>query len=397
MNFGVGVGGLVAKNSHLNWLVFLLWLGLWQLSSCQNPKEYLVETTQKGNTTYYIGLQTNPGKEVYDGWFADTDGRIVYFGQSPFWRAYYATEEPDPQGDLREEGDYLIGRFDTKKDTFLAPFKVGQGKGSVFDVLYHTVNHNIYFTNFFDSMGYVSPKTKKVVYFEDLGPGLNELYQGPGGNIYVTRYSIGGKDGSILILTPSGRLLKEYFIRLPGFIVAPKSIAVSPITGKIFINTDMFSLKDNLVKHDSFVLGADGRVVQRIMDREVFFMSFDPQGKMWLAERPENGFWQMNITYPEGRQVKLIIDKKPFPFDFIQDIKHREGITIVTAWSGKLYYFKEDLQEINFTPLPPETVPGLDALPKGKGILAYTAMMANNGFLYGVISHGILIFKLVPP
>lgn len=384
--------------SNKNWVIFVVWLFLFQPLSCKNSAEYLLETNQKGNTIYYNGLQTNQGKEVYDSWFADTDGRIIYFGQSPFWRAYHAGKIPDPQGDLREEGDYLIGRFDTNGDTFLAPLKVGRGKASVLDVLYHTGNHKIYFTTFFDIMGYVDPNTKKVGYFKEVGVGLNELYQGPGGKIYATRYSsAAGKGGSVVVMSPSGRLLKEFFLYLPGFVVAPKSIAVSPITGEIVVNSDMFSLKDDLIRHDSFVLGPDGSVRQRIMEREIFFMSFDSQGKKWLAECSKDGSWRMNITYPEGKVVSLLIDPKPFPFDVIQDIKHRGGVTIATAWSGKLYYFKEDHQGIKFIPLLPETVPGLDALPKGKGILAYTAVMINNGYLYGTISHGILIFKLAPP
>ena len=388
----------MGKNPNINCLLFLLsWLFLFQPSSCRNSSPYLLESNHRGNTTYYIGLQTNQGKEVYDSWFADTDGRIIYFGQSPFWRAYFAAKEPDPQGDLREEGDYLIGRFDTEKDTFLAPLKVGRGKASLLDVLYHTENHNVYFTTFFDTMGYVNPNSKRVVYFKGLGAGLNELYQGPGGEIYVTRYSSAGKSGSVVVITPSGRLLKEFFIHLPGFIIAPKSIAVSPITGEMIINTDMFPLEGDLVRHDTFVLGPDGRVRQRIMAREVFFMSFDRQGKKWVAERSEDGSWQMSITYPGGKIVSLIIDKKPLPFDVIQDIKHRNAVTIATAWSGRLYYFEENSQGIKFIPLLPETGPGLDALPKGKGILAYSTMMANNGFLYGAISHGILIFKLAPP
>jgi hypothetical protein len=397
MIFGVVVGGPMAKNLHVNWLVFLIWFLLSQQLSCSHSPEYLLQRERIGNTTYHIGLQTNSGQEIYDSWFADTDGRIIYFGQSPFWREYFAAEVPDPQGDLRKEGDYLIGRFDTEKDTFLAPLKVGRGRASVVDVLYHTKNHNVYFTTFFDMMGYVNPKTNKVVYFKALGMGFNELYEGPGGKIYVTRYSSEQKNGSVVVITPAGTLLKEFFIRLPGFIIAPKSIAVSPITGEIIINTDMFSLEGGMVRHDSFVLGPEGQIKQRIMEREIFFMSFDPQGKNWAAGRAKDGSWQMSITYPEGKMVNVIIDEKPVSFNVIQDIKHHGRYTIATAWSGNLYYFKEDYQGITFIPLEPDTAVGLDAPPKGKGILAYTTIIANNGFFYGTISHGILIFKLPPP
>ena len=158
----------------------------------------------------------NRGDEAYSSWFADSDGRILYFGLSPFWELWWSREQ-DPLVDLEVPGDHLIGRFDLERETFLPPLRVrGLGpdsRSSVWDVLAHS-NGRVYYTTYFEEIGSVKPDGSDARAFPDLGAGFNELYEGPSGNVYASRYSDAParperrRYGAIVELTPHGRLVR---------------------------------------------------------------------------------------------------------------------------------------------------------------------------------------------
>jgi len=125
--------------------------------------------------------RANRGPERYSAWFADRAGEELYFGLSPFWELL---ADGGPSADLREPGDPLIGRFHLEREEFLPPLRVRalgpRTRSSVWDVLAHS-SGRICFTTFDEEAGCVDPQSGHVTWFaSDLGPGLNELAEGPG-------------------------------------------------------------------------------------------------------------------------------------------------------------------------------------------------------------------------
>ncbi len=108
---------------------------------------------------YYRDAETNRGVEPYSAWFGDSDGRILYFGLSPFWTLWWDWGG-DPRADLQARGDHLIGRFDLSRAQFLEPLRVRshapEARSSVWDVLAHS-NGRIYYTTYFEEIGSVLP------------------------------------------------------------------------------------------------------------------------------------------------------------------------------------------------------------------------------------------------
>ncbi len=331
--------------------------------------------------------QVNRGSEAYSAWFADSDGRILYFGLSPFWDLWWRSGG-DPLADLAEPGDHLIGRFDLERERFLSPLRVRAGgpdsRSSVWDVLAHS-NGRIYYTTYFEEIGRVNPDGSDVRAFTGLGAGFNELYEGPSGNIYTTRYSDAPHDpdqrryGAVVELTPEGRLVREIrFERDDERFTAPKSLAVDPHSGEIWLNTDTFRA-DGSVVYETLRLAPDGRVLAReVAPPELHFMRFDPQGHGYFAESVAGAF-RLRIT-AQGRELALIPLGPRNPLDFIQDIHFTAGGDAVLAfWLGRVTLVRQEGGRFRATDLllsrPSECTP-----PEGRSLL------------YSAVAHGERIY-----
>ncbi len=298
--------------------------------------------------TSYVMRRANRGSEPYSAWFADTDGSIVYFGLSPFWTLWWA-HDGDSSADLEEPGDLLIGRFDLVEERFLSPLSLrdeAAGASSVWDVLVHS-SGLLCFTTYFDAMGCYDPETRRLTRFDSAGPGLNEIWEGPGGDLYVTRYTSAPQGdpyqsyGAIAVIGTDGRLLREYRLASPpGGLTAPKSLAVDPRSGDIWLNTDTF-LRDTVLRkeeilHETIRLDANGVTLSRTLDPHLHFVSFSKEGKGFFAEVERETLY-LRIT--EGDEPVARLALGPIAaLDFVQDIKHGPGGEVVLAlWSGAVY------------------------------------------------------------
>jgi hypothetical protein len=306
------------------------------LTACGDPSQTLP-------TAVFRAERANTGAERYSAWFADSDGRVLYFGLSPFWELWWQSGG-DALADLAEPGDHLIGRFDLESERFLEPLRVRRRspgvRSSVWDVLVHS-NGRIYYTTYYEEMGSVLPDGSDISHFDGIGVGFNELVEGPEGNLYVTRYSDAPAQpsrrsyGSVAVLSPDGALLRELRIDAGnGAFVAPKSLAVDPAGGEIWLNTDTFG-RDGSVVHEWIRLSADGEVLERgAGSRELLFVAFDPGGRGWFAEDAsgelrlrlrERGAW--THTLPLGARD---------PLDFVQDIRFTARGALLALWSGRV-------------------------------------------------------------
>jgi hypothetical protein len=291
----------------------------------------------------YAMRRANRGAETYSAWFADSDGHTLYFGLSPFWTLWWE-RDADSGADLDETGDLLIGRFDLAEERFLPPLSLrgeGAGASSVWDVLVHS-SGRICFTTYFDAMGCYDPATRQLERFESAGPGLNEIWEGPGGDLYVTRYSSAPQGdpyrsyGAVAVISPDGRLLREYRLASPsGGLTAPKSVAVDPRSGHVWLNTDTF-LKNGKTFHETIRLDENGVVVSRTLQPELHFMSFSRAGTGFFAEVERDRLY-LRIT--EGDETVARLTLGPIlELDFVQDIKHgAHGEVALMLWSGALY------------------------------------------------------------
>jgi hypothetical protein len=345
----------------------------------------------------------NSGRERYSAWFADSDGRVLYFGLSPFWELWWE-RDGDPLADLDEPGDHLIGRFDLETSAFLPPLRVRpagpDARGSVWDVLAHS-NGRIYYTTFFEEIGWVSADGSELRWLDGLGFGFNELVEGPDGNVYVTRYTDAphtperGEYGAVVVLTPEGELLRE--VRLEsegGAFTAPKSIAVDPGSREIWINTDTFHA-EGPTEHEALRIAPDGRILERRAGPpELQFVYFDPRGRGWFAEVAE-GALSLRLTEP-GRAAREL-DLGPLaPLDFVQDIRSTPaGGAVLALWSGRVWlvepaadgFLCEDLQ----LALPEDCT-----APVGRSIL-YTALVHGKS-VFATLACGPTVLRApVPP
>jgi hypothetical protein len=293
----------------------------------------------------------NHGVEEYSAWFADSDGRVLYFGLSPFWQLWWQSDG-DPRADLQEPGDHLIGRFDLAQERFLPPLEVramdSGARSSVWDVLVHS-SGRVCFTTYYEEIGCTDADGGNVRSFEGAGVGFNELVEGPDGLLYVTRYSSQPAGdafegyGGVAVFTVEGELVRE--LRLenrPGEVTAPKSLAVDPLSGEIWLNTDTFA-EDGTSRHETIRLGADGEVLlRRGGSPELHFVRFDAQGRGWFAEDRDGELW-VRVT-SRGRAVaETPLGPSP-PIDFVQDIQLAgPGRAVLTLWSGRVYVV--ELQE----------------------------------------------------
>ena len=285
----------------------------------------------------------NRGAEPYSAWFGDARAGILYFGLSPFWTLWWRTGG-DPRADLAQPGDLLIGRFDLEAERFLTPLRVGgiesRARASVWDVLAHS-NGRIYFTTYFERVGSVAADGSDLRVFSGIGTGFNELWEGPGGHVYVTRYSDAPRDvaaqryGAVVELTEEGSLVREIrFEKSAGSFTAPKSVAVDPVSGEIWLNTDTFQ-EDGGLLYETLRLASDGRVLERqLAPPELQFMSFDREGRGWFAELVDGDF-RLRIE-ERGRRTHIPLGRRE-GVDFVQDIKFSaEGHAAIAFWSGRV-------------------------------------------------------------
>jgi hypothetical protein len=285
--------------------------------------------------THMLGLG---GGERYSAWFADERDGVIYFGLSPFWSEMRA-HGGDPAADMLEPSAHAIGRFDTERDEFLAPLiarKPGDDShSSVWDVLAHP-NGWIYYTTYFEEMGRVRPGFGQAEHFDDLGPGLNEIALGPDQNLYVTRYGAGRNDGGVAVISPEGLRVREVALHArSGGQTAPKSIAVDPHSGDVWVNADVVA-PDKSVSFAAFHLAPDLHVLERLDPAlELQFMAFDATGRGFFVE-DRAGRLELRVTRDGAELLRVDLGPRA-PHDFAQDIHFApDGTAAIVFWSGRV-------------------------------------------------------------
>lgn len=343
---------------------------------------------------YFRGTQTNSGRERYSSWFGDTDGRVFYFGLSPFIEASKHCEAEGGTlcalADLAAPGDHLIGRFDLQEERFLPPLLVRPSDpaapSSVWDVLVHS-NGRIYYTTFWDEFGSVRPDGTDVRHYAGAGVGLNELWEGPDGEIYVTRY-LGDAPG-VAVFGPDGVLRRDLPIKQePGTRICPKSIAVDPTTRDIWINSDIFHDDGSPVTFDAFHLSPTGEILDRIVEPVLVFMSFDRGGRGWFVD-DDGGHWILRIVEPTGHTIPIDLGTHS-PLNVIQDIKHHGKVTLLATWSQSVYVvtsLPDGTFEARILPAAAQECPG--SVAQG-----FTAVSSANGTVYETVSCDITILRV---
>ncbi len=359
----------------------VLAVSLLGVSACAQLRQWLGAGPVPGATSVFRMPPANRGPETYSAWFADARGRILYFGLSPFWELWWRSGG-DPLGDLAQPGDHLIGRFDLERQSFLAPLRVRSGgpdsRSSVWDVLVHS-NGRIYYTTYFEEIGSVNPDGSDARAFAGLGTGFNELYEGPSGNIYTTRYSNAPAHperrqyGAVVELTPEGGLVREIrFERDDERFTAPKSIAIDPRSGEIWLNTDTFQADGSIV-YETLRLAPDGAVLLReAAPPELHFVRFDSVGRGYFAESA-NGAFRLRIT-TDGRELARLELGPRDPLDFVQDIHFTQaGEAVLAFWSGRVTLVRREGDRFRATDLRLER-PEECAPPRGRSLL-YSAVV----------------------
>jgi hypothetical protein len=342
----------------------------------------------------FRGAQTNTGPEHYASWFGDADGHILYFGLSPFNELAKGCElEGGTWCSLRElqqTGDHLIGRFDMDEERFLDPLVVRrndpEATSSVWDVLVHS-NGRLYYTTFWNEFGSVRADGTDVRHYPGAGSGLNELWEGPEGEIYATRY-LGGRPG-VAVFGADGVLRRE--LTMPqdaGALICPKSLAVDPRTRDIWINSDIFYDYDRPVGFDAFRLSPDGAVLERVRWPVLVFMSFDAAGRGWFVD-DEDGTWGLRIVQPDGDTTR--IDLGPHnPNDVVQDIKHFGDVTVLATWQLRIFAVRTPADggvELCVLGVP------LQADCPESLALGYTAVVSAGGRVYETVNCGIRVVR----
>jgi hypothetical protein len=343
---------------------------------------------------HFRSEQTNHGPERYASWFGDSDGRVFYFGLSPFNTLAIPCEAEGgalcPLRDREQPGDHLIGRFDLERERFLEPLVVRPADpaatSSVWDVLVHS-NGRIYYTTFWDEFGSLRGDGSDLRHHLEGATGLNELWEGPGGEIFATRY-LGERPG-VVVFGPDGALRREYVLpQEDGVLVCPKSLAVDPRTGEIWINSDAFRADGRPAGFPSFRLSAAGEVLERSEEPALAFLSFDAEGRGWFVD-DDGSRWTLRIVPPEGPARR--IDLGPHAvIDTVQDVKHHGNLTLLATWQQRVFVVRSaeggrfDLCELAASPVAD--------CPQGGG-LGYTAVAAASGGVYESVDCGILVVR----
>jgi hypothetical protein len=307
-------------------------------------------------------------RERYCAWFGDARDDRLYFSESAFWSASWA--KGDPTADLDEAGPVLIGRFDLAAERLLEPFDVeGPGaRAGAWDVLAHP-NGRVYFTSYFETSGWLDPRSGEVRLLPELGPGLNELALAPDGRIFASRYAMPGESGGVVVMDEDGGLLEEYALPAPpGYLAGPKTVAVDPLRGEVWLAMDLLPEEPDSsleVRHDAYVLDSAGALVRRIETPEIQFPAFAPDGTGYRAE-VEGSELALRIVPPDtdpadtGAGIRVVLDKAFDPhLDFAQDVRPLpDGGALVTRWSGWVH--RVDARGgVHSVRLPAPSPPGL--------------------------------------
>jgi hypothetical protein len=212
-------------------------------------------------------------------------------------------------------------------------------RSSVWDVLAHP-NGWVYYTTYFEEMGRARPGMDNVEHFDSLGTGLNEIAMGPGGNLYVTRYGGSGGDGSVVMISQEGELLREQTVHaLDGAVTAPKSIAVDPVSGDVWLNADVIA-PDKSVHFAWFHLGPDLKPISHGDSPELMFPAFDKTGRGFFVE-DDGGRVRVRVTRGGKELARLDLGPRA-PHDFAQDVHFaKDGTAAIAFWSGRVELVRE--------------------------------------------------------
>lgn len=326
------------------------------------------ERSQPAGDLVATGPDPSPN-ERYCAWYGDARAGTLYFGQAAFWSGFRA-RGGDPLADLDTPGPQWIGRFDLARGTPLSPLDVTApgARSGVWDVYAHP-NHRVYFTTFYEAMGWVDIDSGEVRHLDALGAGLNEIAPGPEGELLVSRYA--GRDagdGSILRISLDGEPVAELPVRAPaGFRSAPKTVAFDPGRHEIWVTTDLLADDGSPPRHDAFVLGLDGSERRRIERPELQFVAFSAAGQGARAEVAGRRLW-LTRTRPGREDVHLLLDEGfERDLDFVQDLVFsNDGTLVVTRWSGAVHVVS-----------PEDGVRTLELPALDDGGLYYTAVLAD--------------------
>jgi hypothetical protein len=359
---------------------------------------------ERAGSGWYRDRDWNSGSERYSAWFGDARDGVLYFGLSPFWTLWWQSGG-DPRGDLEAPGDQLIGRFDLRARAFLRPLRVRSARdgarSTVWDVLAHS-SGRIYYTTFYDALGWISRDGSSGQRFEHLGEGFNELAEGPAGRVYATRYADApdrvdaSRFGAVTAIEPDGALVWEarFERAADGTFTAPKSLAVDPTTGEVWLNTDTFAPDGALAHHETLRLSPQGELLERRAGpEELQFAAFAASGQGWFAEALDGWIW-LRVRSPgeEERSLRLT----PLgPVDFVQDVKlDADGSAVVALWSHRAFAVRATpaglvAHELRFR------VPH-DCEPPAHRSLTYTAVRWN-GDLYATLFCGPTVLRAPLP
>jgi hypothetical protein len=324
---------------------------------------------------------------------------VLYFGLSPFWTLWWQSGG-DSRAELEAPGDLLIGRFDLARRRFLAPLralpKEERSRASVWDVLAHP-NGRIYFTTFFEAAGSIAKDGSDARRYPALGSGLNELALGPDGLIYATRYSDVPEDparqtrGGLLVFTPTGERVREIAIEPEGGrFRAPKSLAVDPLSGELWLNLDAFAA-DGGVTYQTLRFDARGRLLaEQTAPPELHFAAFDARGRGWFAES-SGGELSLRVARAGAQLARASLGPRS-ELDFVQDIQFADdGRALLALWSSRVIVAELapggalETREIALR-RPPECAP-----PEGRSLL-YTAV-ARRDRLFATLFCGATVLE----
>jgi hypothetical protein len=279
--------------------------------------------------------------ERYCAWYGDARDGVLYFGEAAFWSGFDASGG-DANADLDWPGPQRIGRFDLEREAWLPPLDVTEpgARSGVWDVHAHR-NGRVYFTTYFESMGWVEPDTGEVRRLPELGTGLNEIAPGPGDSLLVSRYGpLDGTRGSVVVVSGEGARLAEFPLEPPpGYSSAPKTVAFDPVRREVWSTTDLLPTVEHVpIRHDTYVLAEDGDLRERIAQPEIQFVAADGGGALWRAEF-DGARLELSRRPAKGAEQRFLLDPTfPAELDFAQDVKETPGGgAIVTRWSGRVH------------------------------------------------------------
>lgn len=358
------------------------------------------ETAAAGSSAAQLTLRMELAQssgERYSSWFGDSDGRVLYFGLSPFWTE--SLRAGDPRGELERAGPHLVGRFELEGRRFLDPLvvrTVAQGaRGSVWDVLAHS-SGRIYYTTFFQEMGSVAGDGTEVVRFDGLGTGLNEIAESPRGELVVTRYGAqdpsGRHYGAVVWLSEAGESIRETTLPERGGVrIAPKSVAVDPRSGEVWLNADRFG-PGKQIGFEWLRLARNGLLLERhAAPPELLFPAFDPAGRGWFVW-DERGRIVLRVR-EEGREIAHLELEARRAGDFAQDVSFApDGRALVTLWSGRVHVVELGSEgALRGSVLQFEKPP--DCRAPGAPALLYSAV-AYAGRVYATLSCGVTLLSV---